>query len=156
MKVCVLSDTHGDLLPLKTLKDRLGPVDALFHLGDYCHDAREAGMFLGCPVYTVKGNCDRNEDEEEELCFTLRGKRFVLLHGHKCGSEGALYYKALEKHADAILFGHTHVPYAAERNGILILNPGSLSSPRYLSKAGCAVLSWEPEGALKYAFLSVE
>ena len=157
MRVCVLSDTHGELRPLLRMREQLGTVDALFHLGDHCRDAREAAAYLGCPVYLVKGNCDRHEpEEEEELCFTLKGKRFLLMHGHKCGSEGAMFYKGLEKHADAVLFGHTHVPYAAEREGILLLNPGSLSEPRYMSAPGCAVLEWEEGGPLTYRFIVYE
>lgn len=158
MRVCVLSDTHGDLLPLKGLKERLGPLDALFHLGDYCRDARQAALYLGCPLYLVRGNCDRGEAEEaEELCFSLAGKRFLLLHGHTCSPDDtALYFKALEKRADALLFGHTHVPYSAEREGILLLNPGSLASPRYMSAAGCALLTWEPGQPIQYSFIRAE
>lgn len=157
MRVCVLSDTHGDLLPLKTLREQIGPVDALFHLGDYCRDGQQAGLYLGCPVYQVKGNCDRNEpDTPEELCFLLGGKRFLLLHGHTCFSENSLFYKGLEKRADAVLSGHTHVPSAYEREGILVLNPGSLSAPRYMSAPGCALLTWEENGPLKYSFLRAD
>lgn len=154
MRVCVMSDTHGGLLPLKTLKPRLGSPDALFHLGDHCRDGRQAALYLGCPLYQVKGNCDRGEDEPEELCFTLEGKRFLLMHGHRHPlDELTLYYLALEKRADAVLFGHTHVSCASVREGILILNPGSLSSPRYGSAPGCAVLSWEKDAPLRYEFI---
>lgn len=157
MKVCVLSDTHGDLLPLKTLKEKIGKPDALFHLGDCCRDGAQAGLYLGCPVYQVKGNCDYNEpDTPEELCFLLAGKRFLLLHGHRCSSENALFYKALKKRADAVLSGHTHVNSAYEREGVLILNPGSLSSPRYMSAPGCAILEWEQDGPIRYRFLRAD
>lgn len=156
MRICVLSDTHGDLRPLRGIREKLGHIDALFHLGDYCRDGREAALYLGCPVYQVKGNCDRGEDEEEELYFSLKGKRFLLLHGHTCSSDAALYYKALEKRADAVLSGHTHVPCAQVRDGILMLNPGSLSDPRYMSAPGCAILEWEEGGPLEYSFVRAE
>lgn len=157
MKVCVLSDTHGDLLPLIGLKEKIGKPDAVFHLGDCCRDGSQAGLYLGCPVYQVKGNCDYGEhDTPEELCFRLAGKRFLLLHGHRVSSENALFYKALEKGADAVLSGHTHVRSAYEREGVLVLNPGSLSAPRYMSPAGCALIEWEEGGPLTYRFLSAD
>ena len=156
MNICVLSDSHGDMRPLIGLRDKIGKVDAVFHLGDYCRDGREAGAYLGCPVYTVRGNCDRDCPEEEtERLFSLGGKRFLLLHGHTCSSLEALFYKGKERAADAVLFGHTHVPFCFRREGLLLLNPGSLSCPRNLSSAGCALLTWEGEGGITETFLTV-
>jgi uncharacterized protein len=46
---------------------------------------------------------------------------------------------AKKEKAKAFFFGHTHVPFMAHINGILLLNPGSLSRPR-----GC----WGPSFAV--------
>jgi len=37
---------------------------------------------------------------------------------------------AREAGASACLFGHTHVPHKSYSEGLLVLNPGSLSRPR--------------------------
>lgn len=155
MTVCVLSDTHGDLRPLKQLKNVIGSPDAVFHLGDTCRDAREAGRFFGCPVYAVKGNCDRGEDEETEKCFMLKGKRFYLLHGHTAGSMLSLFYKGRAAGADMVLSGHTHVRSLEYRDGIALLNPGSLSEPRCGSPAGLALLRWENDGEIDVSFIDI-
>ena len=34
------------------------------------------------------------------------------------------------------MFGHTHRPYFEEKDGIIILNPGSLSFPRQEGRKG--------------------
>lgn len=141
MKIGVFSDTHGDLSPLFSLKERLAPLDAVFHCGDFAEEARDIGAFFHCPYYAVKGNCDYYCHEPLEKLVTLGGKTFLLLHGHTCTGEMSLVYKGQMAHADAVLFGHSHIPYESWHEGILLLNPGSLSRPRALSKAGCVVLT---------------
>lgn len=143
MRIGVFSDTHGDLFPLFSLKERLAPLDAVFHCGDFAEEARDIGAFFHCPYYAVKGNCDYYCDEPLEKLVTLGGKTFLLLHGHTCTGELSLVYKGQIAHADAVLFGHSHIPYEGWHEGILLLNPGSLSRPRGLSKAGCVVLTIE-------------
>ena len=54
-----------------------------------------------------------------------------MCHGHKYNVKSsllALKYKGMEKNADIILFGHTHVPYIDDTDGIIMLNPGSVST----------------------------
>ena len=45
--------------------------------------------------------------------------------------------------ANVVLFGHTHVPLCLEEEGVLYLNPGSLTSPRGGSHASYAILEIE-------------
>lgn len=143
MRIGVFSDTHGDLRPLFSLREKLRELDAVFHCGDFAEEARDIGAFFHCPYYAVRGNCDYYSSEPLEKLVTLGGKTFLLLHGHTCMGEMSLAYKGQMAHADAVLFGHSHVPYEYWHNGILLLNPGSLSRPRALSKAGCVLLTIE-------------
>ncbi len=41
---------------------------------------------------------------------------------------------------DIFLYGHTHVPECREENGIIILNPGSVSIPKQDSEHGYMTL----------------
>lgn len=154
MRIGVFSDTHGDLSPLFSLKERLAPLDAVFHCGDFAEEARDIGAFFHCPYYAVKGNCDYYCDEPLEKLVTLGGKTFLLVHGHTCTGELSLVYKGQMAHADAVLFGHSHIPYESWHEGILLLNPGSLSRPRGLSKAGCVALTIE-QGEIRIERLEV-
>ena len=143
MRIGVFSDTHGDLSLLYRLREQLEPLDAVFHCGDYAREARDIGSFFHCPYYAVKGNCDYGSSEPLERTVTLGEKRFLLLHGHQCAGELAMIYKARMAGAQAVCFGHSHIPFLTWEEGILLLNPGSLSSPRGCSQPGCALLTVE-------------
>ena len=42
--------------------------------------------------------------------------------------------------ADVVLYGHTHIACYEEKNGVVVINPGSLSSPRDGSSGTYAVI----------------
>lgn len=54
-----------------------------------------------------------------------------------------MIYKARMAGAQAVCFGHSHIPFLTWEEGILLLNPGSLSRPRSCSQSGCALLTVE-------------
>ena len=138
VRVLVISDTHGrngrllqDLLIKET------PFDMLIHCGDVESDIFSyTGSKPAYAVYAVDGNCDYNR-YPKELLIEAAGHRIFVTHGHKynvrCSNEG-LYAAARERKADVVLFGHTHVPEIEEHNGIFLMNPGSLSYPRGISR----------------------
>lgn len=67
------------------------------------------------------------------MVVNLGGRRILLLHGHKQGVKNGLqrlYYHALESKADAVLFGHTHIPEMRREGELFMMNPGSPSFPR--------------------------
>ena len=56
-----------------------------------------------------------------------------MTHGHNYyvnSRKDMIRSAAVQRGARIALFGHTHVPYLEEQEGILIANPGSLSLPR--------------------------
>ena len=133
MKILVVSDTHGRMTNFDMVIEREAPFDRLLHLGDSedCEDYIEA--VCDCPVEIVAGNCDRALHLQRECVFSLAGHTFFLTHGHnysvKRGME-KLKEAARQRNADIALFGHTHEPFLQQEDGILFLNPGSLSFPR--------------------------
>ena len=56
-------------------------------------------------------------------------------HGHVYHPDSLLPLKA----GDILLFGHTHVPLCEKREGILCMNPGSVSIPKAESARGYMV-----------------
>ena len=54
-----------------------------------------------------------------------------------------------------IISGHTHQAAAVQSNGILFLNPGSPTAPRYGTNASVAILTVN-QGKIRYRFLEVE
>lgn len=130
MKILVISDTHGEISAATRLIKNEAP-DQVIHLGDCIRDAEElADLFPVLPICRVPGNNDWFTDEAKEKVLRLGGTGIFLCHGHTTGVKGGLYLqiaKALKSCCTVSLFGHTHSPYLEEQDGILLLNPGSVT-----------------------------
>ena len=132
-KILVISDTHGRTKNLEKILPKVQPVDYLFHLGDVGRDADYIEVIAECPCVFVAGNNDFYSELPTERLPKIEDTRFFLTHGHNyyVNAHKTLLAKvAKEKGADVAVFGHTHVPFQEEVNGVLLLNPGSLSLPR--------------------------
>ncbi len=140
-RIAVVSDSHGSIENLRLFTDRLGQVDALYHLGDHAEDANEIAARLNCGCVAVRGNCDPFSSAPLSYTVEWHGKRILLLHGHTVMGRLHLLYAAKEANVDAVLFGHSHVPSAETVEGVLLLNPGSLSRPRTVKGPSMAVLT---------------
>ena len=113
-KIAVISDTHGSIENIRLFLPRLKGVDALYHLGDHAEDAPDLARILNSVQYVVNWH----------------GKRILLLHGHTVFGRQHLFYAARQENCDAVLFGHSHVASIETYEGVLMVNPGSLSRPR--------------------------
>ena len=104
--------------------------DAIFHLGDGWRDALSlAERFPDIPLTQVPGNCDFGTCAQAELLVCLEGKTLLLAHGHTMGVKQGLLpasYRAQEVGAQMLLYGHTHRADIDERNGVFLVNPGSI------------------------------
>ncbi len=134
MRIAVISDTHGNNKEIIEMLLEIEKPDILFHLGDYVTDGVAISKALGFENIIVKGNGDYFHTEYNEDEFVeIRGKKFLLTHGHKYNVQNGLttlYYKGLELGADIVLFGHTHIPIIEKIEDMVIMNPGSPTLPR--------------------------
>ena len=150
MRLIVVSDSHGCREPMVELYQRY-PNDGMIHQGDHISDARwMLERTQGHPVYGVKGNCDAPFQGPEELLLELDGKKILICNGHRYGVKsglGQLLAAAKAQGVDGVFFGHTHLPLLEQREGMLILNPGSLKMGDY------AMIEIE-EGKLKGVLLN--
>lgn len=98
-------------------------------------------------ILCVRGNCDAEVDQMV-LGFPIMadygvielGGRFVYLtHGHVYGEDNP---PKLRK-GDILIQGHTHVQRCVEKDGVLFLNPGSVSIPKGDGYNGCIVFDDE-------------
>jgi putative phosphoesterase len=132
MRFLIFSDTHGLREPMNELY-KLYPNDGILHLGDYIADAKwMLDRTNGHPVYQVKGNCDYGANGLEQQLLELGGVKILMMHGHRFGVKsgyGAALAEGLRQGAQVVLFGHTHIPFMEQRNGVLLMNPGSLHNP---------------------------
>lgn len=142
MKVLVLSDSHGNVDNMARAVEKTAPR-LIIHLGDCWRDAEELhDLFPRIPLEQVPGNCDFGRFEAEERLLFLEDKRVLIAHGHTMRVKYGLLsaqYRAQEMAADALLFGHTHIPLIENDGALILLNPGSIgdrSRPTY------GVLEW--------------
>ncbi len=130
MKILVISDTHGETSGALRLIKQEKP-DHLIHLGDCLRDGEEmARTFPTLPICMVPGNNDWFTDEPKEKTIVLGGTRIFLCHGHTTGVKNGTdvqWAKAMRQGCTLSLFGHTHSLYLEEREGVLLVNPGSLA-----------------------------
>ena len=166
-KLLVISDTHGNIPALKAVlnwaRARVPPNDkiaAAVFLGDGVTDLRPviASTDFSCDWKLVKGNNDRGSSIPETAAFDFCGHRFFICHGHRYSLyEGyhALAAAARNAEADAALFGHLHVPVIKREKDILLVNPGSVGSPRSRIGATFAVIECAEEQPLKVEFWGI-
>ena len=140
----VISDNHGDDSPLwDVLSIYEDEVDTFIHCGD---SEAEASDPIWKRMRTVKGNMDGPFfPESQEIC--LGNKKVLVTHGHLESVKRSLKElteEAQRKHADIVFFGHSHIPFCEKIEGVLYVNPGSISLPK------------GPEPEKTYARLSVD
>lgn len=143
-RVAVVADTHHSFKWLPFAAERLGKVDLLFHLGDFCVDAEQVSKALGdVPYVTVRGNNDAFGTAPLLRVERVEDVWIMLVHGHEFYTVGQMVQKAEENHCSAVLFGHTHLPLLQASGELLVINPGSLSLPRRGKSPSCALLEVE-------------
>jgi len=136
-KLLVLSDTHGSISSLTAAlawAKSFAPSTAVF-LGDGISDLQRAMTNAGfsCVWQKVRGNNDVGAPCTETAVFDFGGHRFFLCHGHRHDlyrGTDLLVSAARSAGAGVALFGHTHIPFVEDANGILLMNPGSVGNPR--------------------------
>ncbi len=135
-KLLVVSDNHGNGYGLESVLDLYkGKFDALVHCGDSEWSPEYLQSLVDCPVYCARGNCDRGFNDHVEDIFEFGDHVCFVTHGHFYGvnwGREELVDKALEMGADIVFYGHTHVPdyEEFEEEGVIVMNPGSISQPR--------------------------
>ena len=144
-KVLVISDTHGRTKYLEKILPKVQPIDYLLHLGDISRDEDYIEVISKCPCCFIAGNNDYFSDLPKERLIKIENIPIFMAHGH-CHYVNArkdmIQSVAKVKGARIALFGHTHVPFCEEMNGVLVANPGSLSLPRQADHCPTYMILW--------------
>lgn len=143
MKILVFSDSHRSEQPMIDAILEHQDADTVIFLGDGERDFEEALAACGIAPYGPKtsvrtwqvcGNCDRYSFEPVTITADLGGIKTLITHGHdqnvKLGT-ARIRQEALRQGCKIVLFGHTHLQYTEEKDGILLVNPGSIRSGKY-------------------------
>ena len=144
----IASDLHGSAYYAEKLWQRFADeqADRLLFLGDLLyHGPRNDLPRDYAPkqvielfnahkndLLCVRGNCEAEVDQmvlefpvlADYAWLEIEGMRIFATHGHLFNNTDHL------RAGDVYLQGHTHIPRCETENGILLLNPGSLSIPK--------------------------
>ena len=130
MLIAVISDSHGNRNSISKIKKKISHAEVLIFLGDGENDLNEITEEFHGEVYAVRGNCDFNGKYPEEMIIEVKGKKIFMCHGHKYGVKygyNSIYYRGKELNVDIVVFGHSHIPMIEEYDGLILMNPGSIS-----------------------------
>ena len=136
MVIAVIADTHlprGTRCIPDACVERLRGAELILHAGDFtAPSVLEELQALG-PVAAVHGNVDAEELRRvlpEARMISADGTRIAMVHDAG-PAKGRLERMRLRfPDADAVVFGHSHIPLHEERVGFQIFNPGSPTDRR--------------------------
>jgi putative phosphoesterase len=107
----------------------LETADHILHAGDVTDPGVLDELKTMAPVSAVIGNCDAFDVREwgayEELEIELGGIKIAMLHDS--GPTKGRRERMRKRFPDArvVVFGHSHMPYNTDADGLLLFNPGS-------------------------------
>lgn len=158
MKIGFVSDTHGCVESWRrAVTGPLAGADLIIHTGDVLyHGPRNpipatynppalAEMINSapCPVILCRGNCDAVVDQlllrwpvqEPYALVYLNGLTIIATHGYKGEkqeplAEDDLLELARLYRSRLVVCGHSHAWRLKEKEGVILLNPGSTSLPK--------------------------
>ena len=121
----VISDTHGLLRP-QVVASRRG-CDLILHAGDVGDEGALDGLRTIALTHAIRGNVDTatwGQRLPPVDLVEVGGLSFYVLH-----NVAELDLDPPTAGFAAVVYGHSHEPLIAIRDGVLYLNPGS-SGPR--------------------------
>lgn len=160
MKYMFASDIHGSAFYCRRMLDALHKEQAerLVLLGDLLYHGprndlpkeyapKEVIALLNQnkdKIYAVRGNCEAEVDQmvlefpvmADYCILSIEGRTFYATHGHVYNQD----HLPLLQENDILIHGHTHVLKAQQKDGYILLNPGSVSIPKEGNPPTYAVL----------------
>lgn len=152
MRLLIASDIHGDAVCCRKMLEAFEREGAerLLILGDILYHGPRNDLPEGYAPKTViemlnnvadkllcvRGNCDTEVDQMvlsfpvlSDTAFVYDGETGLTLfmsHGHKYSPDSLPPISG----DTVFLYGHTHLLGKCERNGVICVNPGSVSLPK--------------------------
>ncbi|WP_150272521.1 phosphodiesterase [Paenibacillus tepidiphilus] len=160
MKLMFISDIHGSLHWLEKALEKAEQEQphTLVILGDFLYhgprnplpdgyDPQGVAARLnayGKSLVAVRGNCDAEVDQMllqfpmmgDYVLILHEGRKIYATHGHGFSIDNLPALSA----GDIFIQGHTHLPVADVKDGIIVLNPGSISLPKENNPNSYAIL----------------
>ena len=151
MRIAVISDTHmprGRRRIPEACVEAMRSAELILHAGDLSSiEVLEWLEGLGPPVRAVHGNIDSEEVRArlpESDLVTAGGGRIGLVHDAGPAKGRLMRLRRRFADADAVVFGHSHLPLHERMEDFEIFNPGSPTERRRAPRASYGLLDIEP------------
>lgn len=151
--IAVIADTHmpkGRRELPGECAEKIHAADALIHAGDFSAASVLADLEALCPVVlAVHGNVDDAELRRrlpESLEIEIGGRTVAVIHDSGPSRDRLARMRARFPKADAVIFGHSHLPLHEEQDGFQIFNPGSPTERRRAPQRSMGLLHPGPSG----------
>lgn len=153
VNIIVISDTHRNFDVLYDIVARNRTADIFIHLGDgenEYYDVRN--LFPDKAFLFVKGNNDWGNYPISHT-FSFENHKFYLTHGHsfdRSSIHSFISATAKVNGCDIALFGHTHIPFYQNIEGVHLFNPGSPVHPRGMNDPSFGVIKINKSGEISF------
>jgi putative phosphoesterase len=159
--IAILADTHmprgARRLPERCV-ELIAAAEAVIHAGDFFATSALEEVQALCPVvHAVHGNVDEDPLRRRlpaELAVEIGRQTVAITHdaGPAKGRLGRLRRRFPD--ADAVVFGHSHLPLHETEDGFQIFNPGSPTERRRSPRPSMGLLESTKTGlAFKHVWL---
>ena len=161
MRVVVIADTHtsGTSRPVPDgAWPFLETADHILKAGDVTDPSLLDELKALAPLDVVMGNCDgwdvKGWGATEEARLEIGGIRIGMLHdsGAKQGRWERMRMRFPNERV--VIFGHSHLPWLEDRDGLLLFNPGSATWKRQAPYTSIGLL-WIEAGLVEAEIVPV-
>jgi len=130
--------------------EKIREGEALIHAGDFSAASVLDELRGLCPVVLgVHGNVDDaglRRELPESLEVEVGGRTVAVVHDAGPSKGRLSRLRSRFPDADAVVFGHSHLPLHEEESGFQIFNPGSPTERRRAPRASMGLLRFGPAG----------
>jgi putative phosphoesterase len=137
----------------------MGAADLILHGGDFtAPEVLDDLDALGPPVAAVHGNVDSPELRQrlpEARMVEVAGARIAMVHDAGPARGRLARMRLRFPDADALVFGHSHIPLHESADGFQIFNPGSPTDRRRQPRHSMGIARVE-RGSLTFEVLYLE
>lgn len=159
MKIIVVSDTHRNFDVLNDCVEKNLDADLFIHLGDGENEMRDVhNLHPDKAMIYVGGNCDFGMHKSVQT-VTVCGYKIFCTHGHVQevhSGLGRLVAEAKSNDCKIALYGHTHLYRTENIDGVFVMNPGSLDSPRNHNKPTYGVIEITSSGEISMNIIATK
>ena len=157
VRIGLIADTHipeaATELPAQ-IREIFRDVDLILHAGDVYITSVLDELERIAPVLAAEGDDDyievmRDKRVKRKQILNIEGVTIWLIHDKWLMHKNPDSWHQDENPPNVIIFGHTHKATVENNGGVLLVNPGSATFPRYRHRLGTVglltVTSGKPE-----------